>query len=62
MLGLSLGGMVPSVGEPIGARWVCECRGCFPFNDVISGTAAFSVIAVETVVLEGSSRKYCKFF
>lgn len=44
--------------------WVCESksRGCFPSNAVISGTAAFSVIAVETVLLGGSSRKCCKFF
>lgn len=45
---------------------VCMCeserRGCFPFNNVISGTAAFSVITVETVMLGGSSRKHCKFF
>lgn len=62
MFGLSPGGMVPGAREPVGARRVCECRGCFPFNDVISGTGAFSVIAVETVVLGGSSRKYCNFF
>lgn len=39
-----------------------ERRGCFPFSSVISGTAAFSVITVETVMLGGSSRKLCKYF
>lgn len=54
----------PALGQPLLPQGVRErqSRGCFPFLRVIPGSAACSVIAVETLVLGGSARKRWELF